>query len=155
MNPEALIRQLVQAVTEVIQSGEELSDELQGLIADTLANLMSRLGQGQGGEGMPIKPPELNNAQHPSAQVNAFKYDQNSQELFIKYQDKYPGQNGPVYKYSGVPKFIYDVFSRGGVPPKTSGKNEWHEWKEGITPSLGAAVNALIKAGGFQYQKIG
>lgn len=152
---QALLRELLQAIEQVAASGEELTDELQGMIAETLANLMQRIEQAKSsGEQAPLSAPSLDNAPHESSQINAFKYDPESQDLFVKYQDKYPSQNGPVYKYSGIPKFIYDVFSRGGVPPKTSGRNAWHEWKEGVTPSLGAAANALIKAGGFRYERI-
>lgn len=136
------------------QNGATLNVESQRALGELLQNVLQLIQEPQPQGAPPAPTPPLQNAPHASAQVNAFKYDPKSQDLFIKYQDKYPGQNGPVYKYSGIPKFIYDVFSRGAVPPKTSGRNDWHEWKEGITPSLGAAVNALIKAGGFQYQRI-
>ncbi len=70
-----------------------------------------------------------------------------SGKLFVKFQGKYPKQTGPVYSYEGVPKNIYEVFARGAVAPKTSGKNAWHTWKEGVTPSHGAAGN-------YPYQKL-
>lgn len=158
MNPQELrelIQELVQAVTLAIQSGEQLPDEFLAQVAQTLELMYSRLEEAEGSQGaQPITPPNLQNAPHASSQINAFKYDPKKQDLFIKYQGKYPSQNGPVYKYSNIPQYIYNVFSRGAVPPKTSGRNDWHEWKEGVTPSLGAAANALIKAGGFQYRKI-
>lgn len=153
MNPEEarfFIGQLTDAIQVVSQSGEELPDELQGMLAQTLSRLYEI------SQEAPITPPipELDNAPYESAQINAFKYDPKKQELYVKYQDKYPSQNGPVYKYSGVPSYIYNIFSRGGVAPITSGRNAWHEWKEGITPSLGAAANHLIKAAGFPYQRL-
>ena len=98
--------------------------------------------------------PQLEEAPHPSSNINAFRYEPESKRLFIKFQDKYPGQNGPVYSYEGVPKNIFDVFSRGAVAPKTSGKNAWHRWRKGVAPSHGAAMYALIREGGFPYQRL-
>lgn len=102
--------------------------------------------------GGPVPP--LEKAPHESSNVNALRFDPDKQQLFIKFQDKYPGQNGPVYSYQGVPPYIFDIIRRGAVAPKTSGSNAWHTWKEGVTPSHGASVNAILKAGGFQYQRI-
>lgn len=147
---EEMLRELLQALQVVMQSGEELPDEVQGQLAQTLEVLVDRIQQLKTTEQIPQMPA----APHESSQINAFKYDPKTQELLVKYQDKYPSQNGPVYRYSGIPKYIYDVFARGGVPPTTSGRNAWHAWKEGVTPSLGAAANALIKAGGFPYQRV-
>lgn len=98
--------------------------------------------------------PPLDQAPHESSNINAFKYDPKTGKLFVKFQGKYPEQNGPVYSYEGVPKNIYDVFRRGAVAPKTSGSNAWHTWKEGVTPSHGAAMYALIRQGGFPYQRV-
>lgn len=98
--------------------------------------------------------PELDSAPHESSNINAFRYDPKSGRLFVKFQDKYPSQNGPVYSYEGVPKNIFDVFRRGAVAPKTSGRNAWHRWKKGVTPSHGAAMYALIKQGGYPYQRV-
>jgi len=112
----------------------------------------------QGESGTP--PPKVGNipplqqAPHESSNINAFRYDPESQRLFVKFQGKYPQQNGPVYKYEGVPDFIFNVFSRGAVGPKTSGSNAWHTWKKGSTPSHGAAMAALIKNGGYQYTRM-
>ena len=107
----------------------------------------------------PIPPsggavPPLTPAPHESSNINAFRYDPQSKKLFLKFQGKYPSQNGPVYSYTGVPTYIYDIIRRGSIAPKTSGSNAWHTWKEGVTPSHGASVNALIKAGGFPYERL-
>jgi len=113
--------------------------------------------QGEGGGGAPPTGgniPPLQPAPHDSSNINAFRYDPESQRLFVKFQGKYPQQNGPVYRYEGVPDFIFNVFSRGAVGPKTSGSNAWHTWKKGSTPSHGAAMAALIKNGGYQYQRM-
>ena len=98
--------------------------------------------------------PPLQPAPHESSNINAFRYNPENQQLFVKFQGKYPQQNGPVYRYEGVPDFIFNVFSRGAVGPKTSGSNGWHTWKKGVTPSHGAAMAALIKNGGYQYQRM-
>lgn len=98
--------------------------------------------------------PQLDQAPHESSNINAFKYDPKNGRLFVKFQDKYPGQNGPIYSYEGVPKNIFEVFARGAVAPKTSGRNRWHTWKKGVTPSHGAAMNALIKEGNYPYRRL-
>jgi KTSC domain-containing protein len=115
--------------------------------------------QGQPPQPPPTPPtggpiPPLEPAPFESSNINAMRYDPDKQEAYIKFQGKFPAQNGPVYKYSGVPAYIFDVIQRGSVAPKTSGANQWHRWKEGVTPSHGASVNALLKAGGFQYQRL-
>lgn len=135
------------------QSGASLNADSQRALGSMLQNILQVIEQ-QSQVGLQPPTPELDNAPFASAQINAFKYDPKRQELFIKYQDKYPGQNGPVYRYSEVPAFIYNIFARGAVGPLTTGKNAWHAWKQGVTPSLGAAANALIKAGGFAYQRV-
>lgn len=48
MNPEELedlLRELVQGITQVMQSGEAISDEFQGVLAQTLSNLVDRIDQ--------------------------------------------------------------------------------------------------------------
>jgi hypothetical protein len=161
MNPEELeelLAELVQAVTQVMQSGEELSDEFQGLLAETLNNLVTRIDelrnqQTNTGAQAPITPP-LEPGPYPSSNVNAFKYDPRNGTLFVKFHGKDSADSGPVYKYDGVPRNIYDVFSKGRVAPKTSGQNQYHRWIRGITPSLGASLYALIRNGGFPYQRM-
>jgi len=98
--------------------------------------------------------PQLDTAPHESSNINAFRYEPESKRLFVKFQGKYPQQNGPVYSYEDVPRNIFEVFRRGAVAPKTSGKNAWHTWKKGVTPSHGAAMYALIREGGYSYQRL-
>ncbi len=105
-------------------------------------------------EPPPPNTPELPAAPHPSSNINGFRYDDKTGKLLVKFQGDYPAQNGPIYAYEGVPKHIFDVFRRGAVAPKTSGSNAWHTWKQGVTPSHGAAMSALIKNGGYQYQRV-
>jgi hypothetical protein len=106
----------------------------------------------QTGIGEPIPP--LEPAPHSSSNINAFRYDPETQKLIVKFQDKFPGKNGSVYAYEGVPKYIFDIFARGAIGPKTSGKNAWHHWKKNVMPSHGAAMHALIKAGAFPYVRL-
>jgi KTSC domain-containing protein len=161
MNPQelrALLTELVQAITQVMESGEELSDELQGQIAQTLANLVARIDEGGaqqpgGGEIGNITPP-LEPGPYPSSNVNSFKYDPRNGRLFVKFHGSESADSGPVYRYENVPKNIYDVFSQGRVAPRTSGQNQYHRWIKGVTPSLGASLNALIKGGGYPYQRM-
>lgn len=174
------LREMMQLL---IQRGEPLSDELKIKITQVMEHAASRIAQLRQGEenqlqleeaeseqaevanemlppGQPPQPltggevPELEQAPHESSNINAFRYDPKTGKLFVKFQGKYPQQNGPVYAYEGIPKNIYDVFRRGAVAPKTSGSNAWHTWKEGVSPSHGAAMYALIKQGGYPYQKI-
>jgi hypothetical protein len=155
---ETLLKEFMQAIQQAMQSGEILSDEFQGQVANTLSLLFDRIEQlrqeQEPVEGLQQPKQELEPGPYPSSNINAFRYDPKSQKLMVKFQDKYPGQNGPVYGYEGVPPFIFDVFRRGAVAPKTSGKNAWHRWKKGVTPSLGAAMHALVKAGGYPYQRL-
>jgi hypothetical protein len=187
LNPELsrlenLLSELMQGIQAVLQSGEILSDEFQGVLAQTIGSLFDQIetikanhpdepsiedveeeqaevaNQGQpppppvpptGGPVSPLEP-----APFESSNINAMRYDPEKQEAYIKFQGKFPSQNGPVYKYSGVPPYIFDVIQRGSVAPKTSGKNAWHRWERGVTPSHGASVSALLKAGGFNYQRL-
>jgi len=152
---EALLDELLRGIQDVIQSGEVLSDEFQGILAQELDQLTTQIDILRGAET--VTPPANRNiepAGHPSAQINGFNYDPQSKQLSVKFQGDYPQENGPVYSYDGVPQHIFDLFARGAVAPKTSGKNDWHEWKQGLAPSLGASMNALIKGGGYNYSRI-
>src|ERR1700752_3945521 len=155
---EALLLELVQGITQVMQSGEAMSDEFQGLLAQTISNLVDRIEelrnqQTNTGAQAPITPP-LESGPYPSSNVNAFKYDPRNGTLFVKFHGKDSADSGPVYRYDGVPINIYDVFSKGRVAPKTSGQNQYHRWIRGVTPSLGASLYALIRNGGFPYQRM-
>ncbi len=155
------IRELVQTSLQEIQQlrqqqkQEEAQAELEQAEQEQ-AQVSEELGPpsppAPQGTGEPIPP--LEPAPHPSSNINAFRYDPETQRLIVKFQDKYPKQNGPVYAYEGVPKYIFDVFSRGAIGPKTSGKNAWHRWKKNTMPSHGAAMYALIKSGAFPYSRL-
>lgn len=146
---EELLANILSNVQSLMSSGEAISDELQTQTAEVINQLISAI---QELETTPI--PELEKAPYQSAVINAFKYDPKSQNLFVKFQGDYPLQNGSTYVYSGIPKFIANIFAQGAMGPKTTGKNAWHAWFKGITPSHGAALNALLKKGGFGYTKL-
>ena len=101
-------------------------------------------------------PPEIPDLETtmPSSNINSFAYNPDSEEMFVKFQGDYPLENGPVYKYGGVPKVIFDLFQRGAVPARTEGSNDWGEWWEGKVPSLGASLFTLIKNGGYPYTRL-
>ena len=156
---ERLLQELLAGIQEVLQSGEILSDEMQMEIARQLEYLTSeidRLRAENPVEGLsqetPVPP--LTPGPYPSSNVNAFKYNPKTQQLFVKFHGKDSADSGPVYGYQGVPQYIYDIFSKGRVAPKTSGQNQYHRWIKGVTPSLGASLNALIKEGGYPYQRM-
>lgn len=156
---EDLLDELLNGIQDVIQSGEVLSDEFQGILAQELQYLTSAIDELQQQNPVEqlsptIAKPKIEPAGYPSAQINGFNYDPQSKQLLVKFQGDYPQENGPVYSYSDVPDHIFKLFSRGAVAPKTSGKNAWHEWKQGLAPSLGASMNALIKGGGYAYQRL-
>lgn len=97
---------------------------------------------------------ELPGAPYASSNINAFQYDYKTGKLVVRFQGKDVADNGPIYSYEGVPKFIYDIFRQGAVAPKTSGSNRWHTWKRGVTPSHGAAMYHLIRDR-YPYQRVG
>jgi len=84
-----------------------------------------------------------------SANVHKFKYNTETGELVVKFQD------GSVYTYFKVSQSDFDKFASGsGGVCKTSGENKWGKWEVGKSPSVGANVwqilmNYSYKKGGF------
>ncbi len=171
MDNEQKIEAIKEALREIMrvlsERGEPLSDEIKMGLAQVMQHAASRIQQLRQEQSVePVEPvaaqapaeaiPPVNygNTPHPSSNINAFQYDPKSGKLVVKFMGKDVANAGPQYEYSGVPPWIFDVFKRGAVGPKTSGSNRWHTWKRGVTPSHGAAMAALIKAGGFPYQKV-
>lgn len=154
------MNELRAAIATVLELASQMIDELDDEAMEALAELITaateRLEQmeqePQGAPQIPEGP--LEPGGYPSSNISRFKYDPSSRNLVIQFLGKYPNQNGPQYIYQGVPPNIFKVFQRGGVAPTTSGKNAWHEWKEGVTPSLGAAAYHLIRSGGFPYRRL-
>ena len=154
MNPEeleALMRELVQGITQVMQSGEVLSDEFQGLLAQTLSLLYDRIESLGAPPSQPTPPigPSI-----PSSNVEGFAYDEDSGTLYVRFLGKHPNRNGPIYSYDNVPPVMFELFRRGSVPARTDGHNKWGRWWKGKVPSMGASVYTLLRLGGFPYQRV-
>ncbi len=213
MNPEeleVLMQELVQAVMEVMQSGEVLSDEFQGLLAQTLGDLVTRIDEGGQQNEPPAQPPPIHHdaqllwilaGEQPQAfisylrtfptpigrellnnpgQLNATivqlqqmmpqgqqpvvdgiqHADLNSSNVWGANYDPHSGrmkvrfQSGSEYEYDGIPKAIFDAFIHGNASARTKGQNQYGRWWPGKNPSLGAALNQYVKAGGFNYRRI-
>jgi len=169
MDPEQLLnaleeslRRIVSATENFITGGGELSPEEEKELADVLrlgGERILELRQAISEEERPIESPQaqipqLPKAPHPSSNINSFKYDPDNEQLYVKFHGKDTADSGPTYSYQGVPEYIFDVFRRGAVGPRTSGENKYHRWYKGITPSLGASMYALIKEGPYPYTKI-
>jgi len=154
-NLQELLDALLDQVGVALQSGRPLSDELQGLIAEQLEWLYSRIQELKQSEAPAIPPtPKLEPGPFPSSNVNSFKYDPKTQQLFVKFHGDDSADSGPIYQYQNVPLKIYDAFASGSIAPRTSGRNRYHQWIKGVTPSLGASLNALIKEGGYPYARV-
>lgn len=153
-----LLQYVGQLIEYIEQNGASLDQNTQQELAVFLQEVMQFIQQYQQQNpvaGLPAAQPspELESSPYPSSNVNSFKYDYNTGRLLVKFMGKDTPNSGPVYEYQGVPRFIYDVFSRGAVAPKTSGKNKWHRWERGVMPSLGAAMYHLIRTN-YPYQRI-
>ena len=97
------------------------------------------------------QPPYINGIQHAdlnSSNIWGTAYDEKTGKMKVRFQ------GGSEYEYDGVPANIYRAFSRGNASAKTKGKNQYGEWWPNKNPSLGAAMNQYIKAGGFPYRKL-
>lgn len=83
-----------------------------------------------------------------SSNVWKFKYDTETGDLVVKFQD------GSVYTYFNVSLSDFEQFASGsGGTCKTSGSNKWGTWERGKSPSVGAAVwDILMK---YSYSKGG
>lgn len=152
---EAIKNAIRQIMQMIIERGKPLSNELKIQITKVLEFAVQRIAQLRSeGAAAPTQTPPVASAPYPSSNIFGFNYEPDSQTLLVKFMGKDVADSGPVYSYAGVPKFLFDVLRRGAVGPKTSGQNKWHRWRKGVTPSHGAAMYALIKEGGFTYQKI-
>lgn len=163
---ERLLAELMQVAQEVLQSGEQLDDAFLSELADEIEATQAHIGQMRAQQTpeqqlteiaaknsvIPQVPPLESSM--PSSNVNSFAYDPDKQQLYVKFQGDYPLENGPVYKYGGVPEQIFDLFRQGAMPARTEGSNAWGEWWEGKQPSLGASFYSLINEAGFPYERL-
>ncbi len=166
---EQRIQELKNSLMELFQaiesSGEEIIGELESMLVQAMehvANRIQQLRQENPVDGMPPLSPQGPSGPHgpdltqsmPSSNIEGFSYDKDSGRLLVRFLGKHPDRNGPIYGYEGVPQNIFDIFRKGAIPAKTNGKNKWGEWWKGKYPSIGAAMYHLIRAGGYQYQRL-
>lgn len=222
---EQLIDELLAGIQDVLQSGEVLSDEFQGMLAQELEVTTTRLDQlrGEVNQSQEIEQPVVRNNQTTEAISGPPSIDAQllwilagqQEQPFISYLREFPSpdtmsllsnpsqlsrtieqltqsmppgqapviggvkqadlqssniwgtaydpqtgkmkvrfQGGSEYEYEGVPANIYRAFAKGNASAKTQGKNQYGQWWVGKNPSLGAAMNQYIKAGGFNYRKL-
>lgn len=164
---EQRIQELKNALRELVSliasRGGPIPDDLKVLLAQAMehvANRIQQIRQEGNVENLPPEQPpgppqapQLDQGPYPSSNVNSYKYNPDTQQLWVKFHGKDSADSGPTYQYSNVPRFIYDVFNRGGVAPRTSGQNRYHRWIRGVTPSLGASLYALIRDN-YPYQRM-
>ena len=148
---EQLLNQLLSGIQETIQSGEILSDEFQGMLAQELGYLTNRIDEIKSAE-IPVLPP-LEKAM-PSSVINAFKYDPKKGNLLVQFKGKFPNEEGPIYSYENASPQIFNLFKRGAIPAKTDGLNRWGSWFKGKNPSMGSSMNVLLKGLGLPYTKL-
>lgn len=84
-----------------------------------------------------------------SSNVWGFQYEPKSKKLRVRFQ------SGAIYDYDGVPPFVFQLFQSGAHPCTTTGQNRYGRWWRSKQPSLGSALNAFIKLGGYPYHRLG
>lgn len=154
----SLLQELLQAVQLAISSGEMLSDELMGQVANTIELLYSQIEAltAQGAAQIPQSTPRNNiPSSGPSSNIAGMQYDDKNGDLLIQFLGKYPNRNGPIYKYDNVPPVIVELLQSGSIPARTKGKNKWGEWWPGKVPSLGSSAHTLITSQNYPYQRVG
>lgn len=140
-NPQAFVSYLRTYPGQGFQELVTNPNQLQGVIEQLEQQFPSNLKQQEASGGQ----------LYPSSNVEAMRYDPQSGNLFVKFH----GENQqPVYQYEGVPPQIFELLRHGNAFAKTKGKNKWGEWWPMKNPSIGAALNQFIKAGGFPYQRV-
>lgn len=167
MPAEQQIQQLKEALFEIVTAIDQADlmddEEIIGLLAQVMEHVARRIQElrpqeQQEPQGAPVPPappqaPQIEPGPFPSSNINGFDYDYKTGKLLVKFNGRTVRDNGPTYSYEGVPRFIFDIFRRGAVPPRTSGRNRWHRWERGKMPSLGAAMYHLIRTN-YPYQRV-
>ena len=150
---EEWLNEVLLILQDMLENGEEIPDALFAEIANAIEEINQTE---QAPIELPNAPPapEVTQGEHPSSNIEGFKYSPEKKELLIQFHGPYPQAKGPIYSYQNVPAYIYDVVSRGSVGPRTTGANRYHSWQKGVTPSLGASVYALIKNAGYPYERV-
>jgi ABC-type uncharacterized transport system substrate-binding protein len=84
-----------------------------------------------------------------SSNVKSILYNDETNEMFIKFQDK------SIYTYFNVPFQMFLDVSGGKAVCITSGENKYGTWFVGKTPSVGSAVHKYLIKQGVAYKKGG
>ena len=138
-NPETFINYLHTVPDESLNALLKNPTQLQA----TIERLSQQIPPGPAAQESGIPHAELN-----SSNIYGFKYEPKTGHLLVRFQ------KGPIYSYEGVPPYIFNVFSRGAIPAKTKGSNEFGSWWVGKNPSLGAAFYELIRSGPYPYERV-
>lgn len=123
--------------------------ETQSLLLEPmlLNQIISQLQQ-QMPQGQPAQEDGVPKAPLQSSNVYGFIYDPRKAELYVRFNQ------GSIYKYEAVPRVIAELFGVGAGTARTRGRNRWGSWWPGKNPSMGAALNQLIKNVGYPYQRL-
>lgn len=152
---EQLLNELLSGVQEVLQSGEFLSDELQGMIAQELEYLTSRIDELRGQEApIPTAPVPLTPPQQGSSNVAGTSYNDKTGDLTVQFLGKHPNRQGAVYKYPQTSPMVAELIQSGAIPARTNGSNDWGKWWKGKVPSAGASVFTLLKNRNAPFQRL-
>jgi len=154
---EELKNSIREIIRMIVERGEPLSEEVKIKLAEVIEHVTNRLlelrkqqaAEEQITPESPISPtiPDMLSPME-SSNIEGFNYDYNNKKLLVKFQ------GDGIYSYDGVQPFIFDTFRKGAVPAKTTGQNQYGKWWKGKVPSLGAAFYALIRNGGYSYNKL-
>jgi|SRR3990167_309830 len=126
--------------------GEDFSPYLRS--PQILANLIQGLQQTNPIQRLPFTFDGIEQAPLQSSNVWGMKYSPKSGKLMVRFQ------SGSIYQYDGVPAQIFQLFSHGNAFARTKGQNQYGSWWPMKNPSLGAALNQYIKAGGYNYRRV-
>lgn len=152
-NLEQLLQELLSGIQSVIQSGEILSDEFQGAVAQELDYLTTRIDELRATQAPPLLT-DSDKSPIDSSVINAFKFDPKKGNLLVQFKGKFPNEKGSIYSYQLNSPEIFNLFRRGAIPAKTDGKNKFGSWWKGKNPSMGSSMNVLLKGLNLPYTKL-
>lgn len=112
-------------------------------LSRTMEQLSAMMPQGEQPVVDGIQHADLN-----SSNVWGSAYDPKTRKMKVRFQ------GGSEYEYDGIPPNIYNAFIHGNAEARTRGQNQYGRWWPHKNPSLGAALNQYVKAGGFNYRRL-
>lgn len=125
--------------------------EFQQLLNDPsrLQQVVGQLQQSHPIEAIPQQQQDgIPHSDLQSSNIYGSRYDPKTGRLFVRFQ------SGSVYKYDGVPPYVFNAFRNGAAEARTNGQNRHGRWWRGKTPSLGAAFWGYIRQAGYPYQRL-